>query len=173
MPYTGLILTARESPEFRHNAIQFGISQIDGGTNLQIGDYKYHHEDIENNTDKTENQNLHREQFKINDDRTLSDIIEELLDDNFIPSFCTACYRLGRTGEHFMEFSVPGFIKRYCTPNAILTLAEYLVDYANPTVAAKGWKCIENNFKNVDPKFLDELKNRIERIKNGERDLYF
>lgn len=173
VPYTGMILTAREAPEFRHEAIQFGISQIDGGTNLQIGDYCYHHENMEKNSDKTENQNLHREQFKINDDRTLGDIISELLDDNFIPSFCTACYRLGRTGEHFMEFSVPGFIKRYCTPNAILTLTEYLADYASPEVAAKGWKCIKNNFKNVDPKFLDELKSRIERIKNGERDLYF
>lgn len=173
VPYTGLILTARETPYFRQNAIQFGISQIDGGTNLQIGDYRYHNEDKENNTDKTENQNLNREQFKINDDRTLSEIIDELLDNNFIPSFCTACYRLGRTGEHFMEFSVPGFIKRYCTPNAILTLAEYLVDYATPTVAEKGWRCIENNYQNVDPKFLEELKARIERIKNGERDLYF
>ena len=115
----------------------------------------------------------YREQFKIGDDRSLGETIDELLDHDFIPSFCTACYRLGRTGEHFMEFSVPGFIKRYCTPNAILTLTEYLVDYATPEVAAKGWKCIENNFKNVDPKFLDELKARIERIKNGERDLYF
>ena len=168
-----MILTAREDAAFRVKAIEYGISQIDGGTNLQIGDYKYHHEEEEKNSDKQENQNLHREQFKIGDDRSLGETIDELLDHDFIPSFCTACYRLGRTGEHFMEFSVPGFIKRYCTPNAILTLTEYLVDYATPEVAAKGWKCIENNFKNVEPKFLDELKARIERIKNGERDLYF
>ena len=173
VPYTGMILTAREDAAFRAKAIEYGISQIDGGTNLQIGDYKYHHEEEEKNSDKQEDQNLHREQFKIGDDRSLGDIIDKLLDHDFIPSFCTACYRLGRTGEHFMEFSVPGFIKRYCTPNAILTLSEYLVDYATPEVAAKGWKCIENNFKNVDPKFLDELKSRIERIKKGERDLYF
>lgn len=173
VPYTGMILTARETAEFRAKAIQYGISQIDGGTNLQIGDYKYHHEDEEKNSDKVEDQNLHREQFKIGDDRNLGEIIEELLDENYIPSFCTACYRLGRTGEHFMEFSVPGFIKRYCTPNAILTLCEYLVDYATPEVAEKGWKVVENNFVNVDEKFLDELKKRIERIKQGERDLYF
>ena len=154
VPYTGMILTARE-------------------TNLQIGDYRYHHEETEKNSDKQENQNLDREQFKIGDDRSLGDIIEELLDGNYIPSFCTACYRLGRTGEHFMEFSVPGFIKRYCTPNAILTLSEYLVDYATPEVAAKGWKVIENNLVNVDEKFRDELLSRIERIKAGERDLYF
>jgi 2-iminoacetate synthase len=173
VPYTGMILTARETAEFRAKAIQYGISQIDGGTNLQIGDYKYHHEETEKNSDKVEDQNLHREQFKIGDDRNLGDIIEELLDGNYIPSFCTACYRLGRTGEHFMEFSVPGFIKRYCTPNAILTLSEYLVDYAKPEVAAKGWKVIENNLVNVDEKFRDELLKRIERIKAGERDLYF
>ena len=173
VPYTGMILTARETAEFRAKAIAYGISQIDGGTNLQIGDYRYHHEETEKNSDKQENQNLDREQFKIGDDRSLGDIIEELLDGNYIPSFCTACYRLGRTGEHFMEFSVPGFIKRYCTPNAILTLSEYLVDYATPEVAAKGWKVIENNLVNVDEKFRDELLARIERIKAGERDLYF
>ena len=120
-----------------------------------------------------ENQDLHREQFKIGDDRTLAEIIDELLENNYIPSFCTACYRLGRTGEHFMEFSVPGFIKRYCTPNAILTLSEYIVDYASEEVAAKGWKVIENNMVNVDEKFRDEVLKRIERIKAGERDLYF
>ena len=173
VPYTGMILTAREEAAFRVKAIEYGISQIDGGTNLQIGDYKYHHEEEEKNSDKQENQNLHREQFKIGDDRSLGETIDELLDHDFIPSFCTACYRLGRTGEHFMEFSVPGFIKRYCTPNAILTLSEYLVDYATPEVAAKGWKVIENNLVNVDEKFRDELLARIERIKAGERDLYF
>ena len=104
---------------------------------------------------------------------TLAEIIDELLENNYIPSFCTACYRLGRTGEHFMEFSVPGFIKRYCTPNAILTLSEYIVDYASEEVAAKGWKVIENNMVNVDEKFRDEVLKRIERIKAGERDLYF
>ncbi len=173
VPYTGMILTARETAEFRSKAIQYGISQIDGGTNLQIGDYKYHNQETEKNTDKVEDQNLNREQFKVGDDRTLGDIIDKLLDDNYIPSFCTACYRLGRTGEHFMEFSVPGFIKRYCTPNAILTLSEYLVDYAKPEVAKKGWQVIENNMENVDEKFREELKSRISRIKNGERDLYF
>jgi 2-iminoacetate synthase len=72
-----------------------------------------------------------------------------------------------------MEFSVPGFIKRYCTPNAILTLSEYLIDYDTSEVPDKGWKCIQNNCKNGDGKFLEELKSRIERIKKGERDLYF
>ena len=99
--------------------------------------------------------------------------IDELITDDFIPSFYTACYRLGRTGEHFMEFSVPGFIKKYCTPNAILTLSEYLCDYAKPELAAKGWKAIERSLSQVDPSILEETKAKILRIKNGERDLYF
>ncbi len=165
VPYTGMILTAREPAEVRRKVIQFGVSQIDGGTKLEIGSYA-----------KSENdqQNLNKEQFKINDDRPLSEIIDELIDNNYIPSFCTACYRLGRTGEHFMEFSVPGFIKRYCTPNAMLTLTEYLVDYATPEVREKGFKLIEKNLKQLDGhQSPEEVKKRIEKIKAGERDLYF
>lgn len=164
VPYTGMILTAREAPEIRKEVMRFGVSQIDGGTKLEIGSYS---------RSLNEEQNLNREQFRVNDPRSLAEVIEELLDNDYLPSFCTACYRLGRTGEHFMEFSVPGFIKRYCTRNAILTLAEYLVDYAKPNIAEKGWKVIEKNLTDLDPKYTVELKNRIERIKDGERDLYF
>jgi len=165
VPYTGLILTARENSELRKEVMQFGVSQIDGGTKIELGSYS----DIKN-----EDQNLNKEQFHIGDSRSLGDVINELLDEGYLPSFCTACYRLGRTGEHFMEFSVPGFIKRYCTPNAILTLAEYLVDYATPEVAEKGWKVIDKNIKELKGfRDLNELKKRIERIKEGERDLYF
>jgi len=121
-----------------------------------------------------EDQNLNKEQFKINDPRSLGDVIDELLENEFLPSFCTACYRKGRTGEHFMEFSVPGFIKRFCTPNAILTLAEYLEDYATPEIIEKGWRVIEKNKKELTGfKHLGELEKRIQRIKQGERDLYF
>lgn len=167
VPYTGMILTARENEKIRKEVLKYGVSQIDGGTKIEIGEYA-----------QTETQNLaqdlNREQFKINDDRSLAQVIDELLDDNYLPSFCTACYRLGRTGEHFMEFSVPGFIKRYCSANAILTLAEYTVDYAKEETAKKAWKVIEKQL--VDLKAyqnVDEIKERIERIKNGERDLYF
>ena len=90
-------------------------------------------------------QNLDKEQFKINDDRTLNEIIDELIETGHMPSFCTACYRIGRTGEHFMEFSVPGFIKNFCSPNAMLTLAEYIEDYASPETARKGYAIIEKN----------------------------
>ena len=164
VPYTGMILTARESHDVRREVIKFGVSQIDGGTKIELGSYS----DIKN-----EEQNLNREQFMINDARSLAEVIDELLDDDFMPSFCTACYRLGRTGEHFMEFSVPGFIKRYCSPNAALTLAEYLVDYADDQLAEKGWRAIERGLSRLDDEVAAKTKARIERIRNGERDLYF
>lgn len=168
VPYTGMILTARETPALRREVLQFGISQIDGGTKLEIGAYAEKHAD---------GQDLNREQFAINDNRSLNEIVDELIETGFLPSFCTACYRLGRTGEHFMEFSVPGFIKRFCTPNAMLTLSEYLVDYAPVTTAEKGWQLIEKELdavKSTDEKVnVTEIRNRIERIKKGERDLYF
>ena len=168
VPYTGMILTARETPALRREVLQFGISQIDGGTKLEIGAYA---------EKEGENQDLNREQFAINDNRPLNEIMDELIETGFLPSFCTACYRLGRTGEHFMEFSVPGFIKRFCTPNAMLTLSEYLVDYAPVHTAEKGWQLIEKeltNLKSAEEKInVTEIRNRIEKIKKGEHDLYF
>lgn len=165
VPYTGLILTARETEATRKEVLSYGCSQIDAGTKLEIGAYA-------ENPDV--NQNLNKEQFKINDDRTLAQVIDELLEADYIPSFCTACYRKGRTGQHFMEFSVPGFIKKFCTPNAMLTLAEYIMDYASDSTAVKGWQVIERNLADMDDEgYKAELMNRIERIKQGEHDLYF
>lgn len=168
VPYTGMILTARETPEVRREVIKFGVSQIDGGTKLEIGSY------AEN---LNEEQNLNREQFHINDSRSLNEIIDELLDNDYLPSFCTACYRLGRTGEHFMEFSVPGFIKRYCSPNALLTLSEYLMDYAPEATKLKGWEVIEKNLIQLETGSekidVTEVRHRIDLIKAGEHDLYF
>jgi len=165
VPYTGMILTARETAQIRDEVIHFGVSQIDGGTKLELGSYSL------NLNDK---QDLNKEQFKVNDDRSLNEIIDDLLDKNMLPSFCTACYRLGRTGEHFMEFSVPGFIKNKCTPNAILTLAEYIIDYADEKVAQKGWNVIEKNLNDLNNEEMKQsVLKRIERIKQGERDLYY
>jgi 2-iminoacetate synthase len=164
VPYTGLILTAREPMEIRQEIMSFGVSQIDGGTKIEMGAY----------SKKEEDQNLDKEQFKINDNRSLGEIIDELLDKDYIPSFCTACYRTGRTGEHFMEFSVPGFIKKYCTPNAMLTLAEYMEDYATSEVKAKGIKVIEKNLAEMeDDTIKKNLVERLTKIRAGERDLYF
>lgn len=165
VPYTGLILTAREPIEIRRQVIQFGVSQIDGGTKLELGSYS---------DSKNDSQNLNKEQFQINDNRSLSEIIDELIENDYLPSFCTACYRLGRTGEHFMEFSVPGFIKRFCSPNAMLTLTEYLVDYGTPIQKEKGFKLIEKNIGLLEGhQNADEVRKRINKIIAGERDLYF
>ena len=163
VPYTGMILTAREPEKLRDEIIQYGISQIDGGTKIEIGSY----------VEKDKNHNLNKGQFKINDDRSLNEVIDELLNQEMIPSFCTSCYRLGRTGEHFMEFSVPGFIKQFCTPNAILTLAEYLTDYAPADTARKGWEVIEKNLGSLSETRQKQIREKIEKIKQGERDLYF
>ncbi|MHC1707733.1 MAG: [FeFe] hydrogenase H-cluster radical SAM maturase HydG [Bacteroidales bacterium] len=166
VPYTGMILTARETPDVRREVLRFGVSQIDGGTKLELGAY--------HDKDDLPHQNLEKEQFFINDSRSLNEIIDELLQNGYLPSFCTSCYRAGRTGEHFMEFSVPGFIKRFCSPNAMLTLAEYLEDYASIETKAKGYEVIDQNIRDL-AKFqrVDELIGRIEKIKEGQRDLYF
>jgi len=164
VPYTGLILTAREDHDVRKEVLQYGVSQIDGGTKIELGSYSETH---------NEDQNLNKEQFKIADARSLSEVIDELIDDNYLPSFCTACYRLGRTGEHFMEFSVPGFIKKFCSPNAILTLAEYLEDYASEELAEKGWMTIEKNIMELDESIIIKVRERLAKIKNGTRDIYF
>ena len=164
VPYTGLILTAREKASLRKEVMSFGVSQIDGGTKIEIGAYAAIPKD----------QHIDKEQFRINDERSLNEIMDELLESGFLPSFCTACYRLGRTGEHFMEFSVPGFIKRFCSPNAILTLAEYLMDYAPEETAKKGWEVIEKNIQELNNHAdIPKIRARLERIKNGERDLCF
>lgn len=165
VPYTGMILTAREPASLRDEIIQYGVSQIDGGTKIEIGSYA---------EQTTYLKDLNRGQFRISDDRPLNEIIDELLDQGMIPSFCTACYRLGRTGEHFMEFSVPGFIKRYCTPNAILTLSEYLLDYAPENTAIKGWKAIDSAIgKMEDDNLKKAVLDKIDQLKAGKRDLYF
>lgn len=159
VPYAGLILTARESAELRTRAIEYGVSQIDGGTQIEIGSYA-----------KASNEGTG--QFSINDNRSLEDIIRELIEADYLPSFCTACYRKGRTGEHFMEFSTKGFIKRFCTPNALLTLAEYLQDYGRTSeLYDKGWELIERNMQGVDNLALVE---RLRMIREqGARDVYF
>ena len=111
----------------------FGVSQIDAGSRIEIGGY----------TEAGDAQVLQREQFELGDIRSLDEVMRELVDDGYMPSFCTACYRLGRTGEHFMEFAIPGFIKRLCTPNGLTTLMEYLVDYASDETRAAGLRLIE------------------------------
>lgn len=163
VPYTGLILTCRESVELRNEIIKFGVSQIDAGSDIGVGAYS-----------QQDKESYKKSQFVLNDGRSLDQVIRELCEADFIPSFCTGCYRLGRTGEHFMEFAVPGFVKRFCTPNAVLTFLEYMEDYSSPETKKVGMKQIERELERMpegDQK--SKLLERIEQIKNGDRDLYF
>ena len=165
VPYTGLILTARERPELRREVMAFGVSQIDAGSRIEIGGY----------TESGDAQRMEREQFSLGDVRPLDAVMRGLIEDGYVPSFCTACYRLGRTGEHFMEFAIPGFIKRFCTPNALSTLMEYLVDYASPETSAAGEKIIAAELAKMEEGQLKEqLADRLRRIREtDDRDLYF
>ncbi|MBR2437665.1 MAG: [Bacteroidales bacterium] len=165
VPYTGLIMTARESEAIRDEVIQFGVSQIDAGTKLEIGGYQ---------NQKGNQQDINKEQFVIGDTRELDDVMHWLLTKGYIPSFCTACYRMGRTGEHFMEFAIPGFIKRYCTPNAIITMAEYLEDYASEKTREAGYSLIEKELEKM-PESAQKQKiiTNLEAVKQGKRDLRF
>ena len=165
VPYTGMILTAREPAELRREVLGFGVSQIDAGSRIELGGY----------TESGDAQVMEREQFQLGDLRPLDQVIGELLTDGYIPSFCTACYRLGRTGEHFMEFAVPGFIQNMCTPNALSTLMEYLQDYATQETYAAGERVIERELaKMPEGKRKEELLSRLRLIQESDaRDLYF
>lgn len=165
VPYTGLIMTARESEAIRDDVIEFGVSQIDAGTKLEIGGYQ---------NQKGDQQDINKEQFVIGDTRELDDVMYWLLSKGYIPSFCTACYRMGRTGEHFMEFAIPGFIKRFCTPNALITMAEYLEDYSSERTKEAGYKLIANELaKFPESAQKEKLISNLEAVKKGTRDLRF
>ncbi|MDR3110700.1 MAG: [FeFe] hydrogenase H-cluster radical SAM maturase HydG [Planctomycetaceae bacterium] len=167
VPYTGLIMTAREPAHIRKEGLGFGVSQIDAGARVEIGGYT--------EIGDAQTQVISREQFELSDIRPLDDVILQLLEDGFVPSFCTACYRLGRTGEIFMEYAIPGFIQDMCTPNALTTLQEYIVDFASPETRAAGEKTIRRELDNIPAGERKlEILDRLERIRNTkERDLYF
>ena len=165
VPYTGMILTAREPVALRNEAIGYGISQIDAGSDIGVGAYAP--EDGVASGKKS--------QFVLSDNRSLDQVIGELCDSGFLPSFCTGCYRLGRTGEHFMEFAVPGFVKRFCTPNAVLTLTEYLIDYASPETRAKGLAAVRRELDALpeDNPLKRRLLEKLDKVNGGQRDLFF
>lgn len=168
IPYTGLILTARETADVRRDVLELGVSQIDAGSTVELGGYAK----ICGGVDDAASG---REQFKLGDHRPLDEIMHELLQAGHVPSFCTACYRAGRTGEHFMEFAIPGFIKKYCTPNALMTLTEYLEDYASTATRAEGLKVVEDEMKKMEEGELKEkTAQSLENIRSGgKRDPYF
>lgn len=158
VPYTGLILSTRETPSFRKELIELGVSQISAESKVNPGGYEIHKETSS--------------QFTVGDNRTLDEVTRELMKDGFAPSFCTACYRRNRTGKDFMDLAKPGLIKQFCKPNAFSTLAEYLCDYASDETKKVGFDFIKNQMKNEPADVKNEISGFVERIKNGERDLY-
>ena len=163
VPYTGMIISTRESQTVRERALRYGISQISGGSRTSVGGY-------------TEQARPHDpEQFDVSDQRTLDDVVSWLIDQEHVPSFCTACYRAGRTGDRFMSFCKSGQILNYCHPNALVTLAEYLTDYAKPDTSQKGFALIERELLKVeDEKRRRQCAEAISAVVHkGERDLRF
>uniref|UniRef100_A0A7C4CD46 [FeFe] hydrogenase H-cluster radical SAM maturase HydG n=1 Tax=Fervidobacterium thailandense TaxID=1008305 RepID=A0A7C4CD46_9BACT len=160
VPYTGMILTAREPAELRKEVLKLGVSQIDGGSSIGIGSYS-----------QDDPEKVKKSQFILGDNRSLEEVIQDLLREGYIPSFCTACYRMGRTGEHFMEFAIPGFVKRFCTPNALFTLKEYLNDYASVETRKLGEELLKKELERIEKREL--VEKYLERIDRGERDVRF
>ena len=163
VPYTGMIISTRESERVRAAALQYGISQISGGSRTSVGGYV------------KEERPHDTEQFDVSDQRTLDEVIGWLMDCGHIPSFCTACYRAGRTGDRFMEFCKSGQILNYCHPNALMTLAEYLADYASDSTATRGWRMIQDELELIpDDARRARCAANIEAIRLGdERDFRF
>jgi len=161
VPYTGLILSTRESPALRTAAFKAGITQASSGSAATPGGY---------NKGKTSQ----TEQFSLSDARTVDRFLKDALRDKLLPSFCTACYRRGRTGAAFMELAKPGEIKNLCAPNAILTFKEYLEDYAPEDVKRAGLSVLKRSIEEIeDPALRKETKKRIKKIEGGMRDIFF
>ncbi|MCD8172659.1 MAG: [FeFe] hydrogenase H-cluster radical SAM maturase HydG [Alistipes sp.] len=162
VPYAGLILTAREPAALRDELIRYGISQIDAGTRLEVGGY----------SENGGAQELVREQFELSDPRSLREVVSGLVESGHIPSFCTACYRKGRTGEHFMQFASGGHIKKFCTPNALLTFAEYLEDYTDGPLYDRGWALINKLVPSLEDGIRETAERKLRSVRAGGRDEY-
>ncbi len=162
VPYTGMIVSTRESQKSRERVLHLGISQISGGSRTSVGGYT---EDVRPE-DTT--------QFDVSDTRSLDDVMKWLIDMDFIPSFCTACYREGRTGDRFMDLCKSKQIQNCCLPNALITLKEYMEDYAAPHTKDAGQHIIDKNIPEItNPAAMNTLISRLEKIEGGERDFRF
>ncbi|MCR5508728.1 MAG: [FeFe] hydrogenase H-cluster radical SAM maturase HydG [Lachnospiraceae bacterium] len=162
VPYTGMIISTRETPKVREKIIRLGVSQISGGSRTSVGGY-------------CEEERPHdTEQFDVSDNRTLDEVVNWLMRAGYIPSFCTACYREGRTGDRFMELCKSGQIQNCCHPNALMTLKEYLIDYAAPDTAKIGNALIEKEIGSIpNEQVRKTVCQRLEKIAAGERDFRF
>lgn len=165
VPYTGIILSTREPASLRDKLFNLGVSQISAGSKTSVGGYKQAF-----NKYKSTDSN----QFILNDCRSSGEVIEDVIKMGFIPSFCTACYRLGRVGEDFMDLAKPGLIKLHCHPNGLLTLKEYLMDYANSETRKYGEELIQKELNRIDnPRRRLKTIEYLKLIEEGKRDLYF
>jgi 2-iminoacetate synthase len=162
VPYTGMIISTRESARMREQLLHCGVSQISGGSRTSVGGYT------------TEERHDETAQFDVADTRPLDDVVRWLLEQHHIPSFCTACYREGRTGDRFMALCKSGKISYCCTPNALMTLKEYLMDYASPATRAEGERMIASSLTDIPEGRVRALTiERLKRIEAGERDFRF
>lgn len=163
VPYTGMIISTRESQKSREKVLELGISQISGGSRTSVGGYAVEETPEENSS-----------QFDISDNRTLDEIVSWLLKLSYIPSFCTACYREGRTGDRFMSLVKTGQIANCCSPNALMTLQEYLEDYASPETKALGTKMIREQMEKIpNPAIKKRAIENLKYIGEGKRDFRF
>ncbi len=162
VPYTGMIVSTRESQQVREKVIRLGVSQISGASRTSVGGYT----EEERPTDT--------EQFDVSDQRTLDEVVRWLMEMGHIPSFCTACYREGRTGDRFMTLCKNGQIQNCCQPNALMTLKEFLMDYAGDETVKVGERLIEEELKNIKSDKVREItKERLKLISEGKRDFRF
>lgn len=163
VPYTGMIISTRESKEVRERALHLGVSQISGGSRTSVGGYCEEEPEDENS-----------EQFDVSDKRTLDEVVHWLMDLGYIPSFCTACYREGRTGDRFMSLCKNGQIQNCCHPNALMTLKEYLEDYASPDTKKIGEALIQKELGNIPKEKVREITvHHLQEIEKGNRDFRF
>lgn len=163
VPYVGIILSTRETKEMREELIAHGVSQVSAGSKTDVGGY---HSDEEKNTTT--------DQFELSDERSVRDVNRDLIEKGFIPSYCTACYRKGRTGDRFMSLAKSGNIGYICEPNALMTLTEYLLDYGDDETIKRGLEYVMNQSKKIKNEIVKEkLKANIQKIIDGERDLFF
>ena len=163
VPYTGMIISTRESQKTREKVLDLGISQISGGSRTSVGGYAEAETPEENSA-----------QFDVSDTRTLDEVVNWLLKLGYIPSFCTACYRAGRTGDRFMSLVKSGQIANCCSPNALITLQEYLEDYASEETKARGVAMIKQEMQHIpNPKIRERALENLKQIAAGERDFRF
>eukprot|EP00873_Tetraselmis_striata_P040285 jgi/Tetstr1/460549/TSEL_005807.t1 len=169
VPYTGMILSTRESPEMRRELLKVGMSQMSAGSRTDVG--AYHRQD---STETRENLGNMAGQFSLLDERPVNQVVLDLMEQGYVPSWCTACYRKGRTGEHFMKIAKAGNIHNFCHPNSLLTLQEYLNDYGTPAEKAAGQRLIKDESERgfMSDQAVKLMNRKMKKVNAGEHDVY-